>query len=299
MDGPEKLAERFEHSRPRLLAIANRLLASTADAEDAVQETWLRLVRSDDGAIDNLEAWLTTVVSRISLDQLRAPRRRRELSWQVAPWGTGPVSPDGDPEGEALRRDQVGVALLVVLEVLSPAERVAFVLHDVFGRPFEEIADVLERSVQASRQLASRARHRVRAGSRTADDGVRPQPWQAREMVDAWLAAARDGDFNALLALLDGDAVLHADYGTGSQILHGARVIAEQAVLSARLAAHSTPLWVGGRPGVAATMHGRVVSLMAFTIAGGRIKALDVLADAQRLRTLEVTRMLGPAWPNA
>jgi RNA polymerase sigma-70 factor (ECF subfamily) len=283
------LARRFENARPRLLAIANRLLSSGADAEDVVQETWLRLERADVDEIKNLDAWLTTVVSRVSLDLLRAPRRTRERSWQVERWRDEPVALTGDPAMEAERSDQVSVALLVVLETLSPAERVAFVLHDVFRCPFEEIAEVLDRSVDAVRQLASRARRRLQS----AHDTVQPTPRHARELVGAWLVAAQHGDFTALLGLLDDGAVLRADYGARSQVIEGAQAITEQAVLSARLAAHSTPILIDRRPGVAAVLNGQVVSIMAFTIVDGRITRLDVLADATRLQHLKVGDTLG------
>lgn len=282
------LARRFETERPRLTAIATRLLGSAADAEDAVQEAWLRLERTDLQPIENLDAWLTTVVSRVSLDMLKAPRRTREDSWQVQPWRDEPAAVDADPADAAARNDDISVALLVVLELLSPAERLAFVLHDVFGRPFEEIATVLERTPDATRQLASRARRRVRGASAPE----RPSPARTREVVDAWLRAAREGDFGALLSLLDDGAVLRADFGTSTQVIEGARAIAEQAVLSARLAAHSTAVRIGGRPGVAAVLHGRVVSIMAFTLEEGRITALDVLADPARLADLRVDEIV-------
>ncbi len=282
------LARRFETERPRLRAIATQLLGSAADAEDAVQETWLRLERADAAGIDNLEAWLTTVVSRISLDQLRAPRRKREHSWQVEPWRDEPVAMDADPAELVVRSDQVSVALLVLLETLSPAERIALVLHDVFGQSFDEIAAVLDRSPEAARQLASRARRRVRG----AEQPARPDRERGRRIVAAWLAAARHGDLGALLELLDDGAVLHADYGTSTQRVEGARAIAEQAVLSARLAAHSTPILIDGRPGVAAVMQGRVVSIMAFDVEGDRIVGLEVLADPKRLDALGVRDMI-------
>lgn len=282
------LARRFEAERPRLRAIATQLLGSAADAEDAVQETWLRLERADAAGIDNLEAWLTTVVSRISLDQLRAPRRKREHSWQVEPWRDEPVAMDADPAELVVRSDQVSVALLVLLETLSPAERIALVLHDVFGQSFDEIAAVLDRSPEAARQLASRARRRVRG----AEQPARPDRERGRRIVAAWLAAARHGDLGALLELLDDGAVLHADYGTSTQRVEGARAIAEQAVLSARLAAHSTPILIDGRPGVAAVMQGRVVSIMAFDVEGDRIVGLEVLADPKRLDALGVRDMI-------
>ncbi len=283
------LARRFETERPRLRAIATRLLGSAADAEDAVQETWLRLERTDAARIENLEAWLTTVVSRISLDQLRAPRRKREHSWQVEPWRDEPIATDTDPADLVARSDRVSVALLVLLETLSPAERIALVLHDVFGQSFEEIAAVLDRSPEAARQLASRARRRVRG----AEDPARPDRERGRRIVSAWLAAAEEGNVGALLELLDDGAVLRADYGTSSQVVEGARSIAERAVLSGRLAAHSTPVLIDGRPGVAALMHGRVVSIMAFELEGDRIVVLEVLADPERLEELGVDQVFG------
>ena len=282
------LARRFETERPRLRAIATQLLGSTADADDAVQETWLRLERADAASIDNLAAWLTTVVSRVSLDLLRAPRRKREHSWQVEPWRDEPVAQDADPADLVARSDRVSVALLVLLETLSPAERIALVLHDVFGEPFEEVAAVLDRSPEAARQLASRARRRVRG----AEEPAQPDRERGRRIVDAWLAAAQGGDLSALLALLDDGAVLHADYGSSTQRLEGARTIAEQAVLSRRLAEHSTPILIDGRPGVAAVIAGRVVSIMAFEISGDRIVGLDVLADPARLEALGVQRVV-------
>ncbi|WP_431278181.1 sigma-70 family RNA polymerase sigma factor [Leifsonia poae] len=283
------LANRFETARPRLRAIATRLLSSSADADDAVQEAWLRLSRTDVSTIENLDAWLTTVVSRVSLDILRAPRRARERSWEVEPWPIEPQSAIGDPALEAERGDRVTTALVVVLDTLTAAERVAFVLHDVFGRPFDEVADALDRSPDAARQLASRARRRVR----DATDPARPDPRRARRLIDAWLIAAESGDVSALLALLDDGAVLRADYGTSTQTVSGADAIAAQAVLSGRLAAHSTPVLIGGRPGVAAVLGGRVSSIMAFDITGDRITALQVLADPARLDHLGIGAVLG------
>jgi RNA polymerase sigma-70 factor, ECF subfamily len=284
------LARRFETERPRLRAIATQLLGSATDADDAVQETWLRLERADAAGIDNLAAWLTTVVSRVSLDQLRAPRRKREHSWQVEPWRDEPIASDADPADLVARSDQVSVALLVLLETLSPAERIALVLHDVFGQSFDEIAGVLDRSPEAARQLASRARRRVRG----AEEPARPDRERGKKIVTAWLAAAQDGDIGALLELLDDGAVLQADYGTSTQLVEGSQAIAEQAVLSTRLAAHSTPILINGKPGVAAVMHGRVVSIMAFDIEGDRIVGLDVLADPSRLEELDVARSVAP-----
>jgi RNA polymerase sigma-70 factor (ECF subfamily) len=263
-----------------LKAIAARLLGSSADAEDAVQETWLRLARSDADKIDNLDAWCTTVVSRISLDMLRAPRSTRERSWNVEPWRDEPVDPAPDLADLVDQSDRVNVALLVVLDALTPAERIAFVLHDLFGQPFDEVADAVNRSPAAARQLASRARRRLREASAPA----RADRRRGRALVEAWLAAVQDGDLDGLLALLHEDATLHADYGTTSQTLTGADEIAAQAVLAARLAAHSTPVLIDGRPGIAATFGDRVVSLMMFEVSDGQIVALEVLADPVRLR---------------
>ncbi|MET0297266.1 MAG: sigma-70 family RNA polymerase sigma factor, partial [Microbacterium sp.] len=206
MTEPSALARRFETARPRLRAIARRLLGSDADAEDAVQETWLRLGRVDVDRVDNLDAWLTTVVSRVSLDMIRAPRRTRERSWHVEPWRDEPVSTGRDPAEAVEAADRVNVALMVVLDTLGPVERIAFVLHDVFGQPFDEIAEVVQKSPAATRQLVSRARRRLHAA---------PEPSRSpsRRVVEAWLTAAREGDLRALLELLDEGAVLHADFG--------------------------------------------------------------------------------------
>ncbi len=275
----EELAERFENARPRLRAIATRLLGSSADADDAVQETWLRLARSDAATIDNLDAWCTTVVSRISLDMLRAPRTTRERSWNVEPWRDEPTDPAPDPADIVDQSDRVNVALLVVLDALTPAERIAFVLHDVFGQPFDEVADAVDRSPAAARQLASRARRRLREASAPA----RADRRRGRALVEAWLSAVQDGDLETLLGLLHEDATLHADYGTTRQTLDGADEIAAQAVLAARLAAHSTPVLIDGLPGVAAMFGDRIVSLMTFDVTDGRIIGLEVLADPARL----------------
>lgn len=289
MADPDDLARRFEAARPRLRAIATSMLGSTVDAEDVVQAAWLRLERVDSTEIENLDAWLTTVVSRLSLDQLRSPRRVREQSWQVEPWRDEPVATSPDPADVVADADRVSVALLVVLERLTPAERIAFVLHDVFGRPFDEVAEVIQRTSPAARQLASRARRRLREASEPARSDRR----RARRLVDAWLKAVQDGDVRLLLELLDEGAVLHADFGTHTRTLSGARDIVAQALLSARLAAHSTPVLIGGRPGVAATVNGRVISIMAFEIADDRIASLKVLADPRRLAELDPSSVLG------
>lgn len=289
MADPDDLARRFEAARPRLRAIATSMLGSTVDAEDVVQAAWLRLERVDSTEIENLDAWLTTVVSRLSLDQLRSPRRVREQSWQVEPWRDEPGATSPDPADVVADADRVSVALLVVLERLTPAERIAFVLHDVFGRPFDEVAEVIQRTSPAARQLASRARRRLREASEPARSDRR----RARRLVDAWLKAVQDGDVRLLLELLDEGAVLHADFGTHTRTLSGARDIVAQALLSARLAAHSTPVLIGGRPGVAATVNGRVVSIMAFEIVDDRIASLKVLADPRRLAELDPSSVLG------
>lgn len=289
MADPDDLARRFEAARPRLRAIATSMLGSTVDAEDVVQAAWLRLERVDSTEIENLDAWLTTVVSRLSLDQLRSPRRVREQSWQVEPWRDEPVATSPDPADVVADADRVSVALLVVLERLTPAERIAFVLHDVFGRPFAEVAEVIQRTSPAARQLASRARRRLREASEPARSDRR----RARRLVDAWLKAVQDGDVRVLLELLDEGAVLHAEFGTHTRTLSGARDIVAQALLSARLAAHSTPVLIGGRPGVAAVVNGRVVSIMAFEIVDDRIASLKVLADPRRLAELDPSSALG------
>ncbi len=282
MTDRDRLAARFEAQRGRLGAIAHRLVGAE-QAEDVVQEAWLRLERTDVAAIDNLDAWLTTVVSRIALHVLRSAPRRWERPWQVQPWEE-PVSREGQPEREVAERDAVGAALLVVLDRLNPAERLAFVLHDVFGRPFDEIAGVLGRSAAAARQLASRGRRKVRgAPAPTSQDRRR-----ARQVVEAWLLAVQRGDLGDLLALLDEDVVLRADYGSrGGEVVAGARALADRAATFARVAAGSVPVLVDGRPGVMAVRDGRVLSLMAFEITDGRITALDVLADPARLAGLD------------
>lgn len=276
-----ELAETFEEQRPRLRALAVQLLGGTVDAEDAVQETWLRLTRSDPSTIENLNAWLTTVTSRVCLDLLRAPRRTRESSWQVESW-TEPVDPAPDPAEAVIEADRIGVALLMVLDTLSPAERIAFILHDVFAQSFDSIAEVVDRSPQAARQLASRARRRLREheGPREAESR------RGMRLVHAWRRAVEDGDLRVLLELLDDNAVLRADYGERSEVIAGAGDIAAQAVMLGSLAARSIPVLIDGRPGLAAIHSSRVVSVMAFTIVDGTIVSLDVLADPTRLPSL-------------
>jgi RNA polymerase sigma factor (sigma-70 family) len=283
------LAEGFEEKRTKLRAVAYRMLGSISEADDAVQEAWLRLSRSDTGEIENLGGWLTTVVASVCLDMLRSRRSRRE-----EPLGLHVPDPivsraDGiDPEHEALLSDSVGLALLVVLETLSPTERLAFVLHDMFGVPFEEIAPIVGRSPAASRQLASRARRRVRGAAPAPDADLSRQ----REVVDAFLAASRDGDFDALVAVLDPDVVLRADSGAvlagRSREVRGARAVAEQALTFSRLAPFVQPALVNGAAGVVVAPRGRLFAVMGFIVRGGKIVEIDILADPARLRQLDL-----------
>jgi RNA polymerase sigma-70 factor (ECF subfamily) len=289
MDEREWLTERFEEHRTRLRAVAYRMLGSVSEADDAVQEAWLRLRCADTSSVENLAGWLTTVVARVCLNMLRTRESRRE-----DPLGVHVPDPiissesGGDPEQEALLADSVGLALLVVLESLTPAERLAFVLHDMFAVPFEEIAPMIERSPAAARQLASRARRRVQ-GQAPAPD---PDLTRQREVVDAFLAAARDGDFDSLVAVLDPDVVLRADGGTAraryNVVLHGGRAVAEQAVLAQRLAPFARPALINGTAGVVTATAGRVLSVMGFTVAHGKIVAIDVLYDPERLADLDL-----------
>jgi RNA polymerase sigma factor (sigma-70 family) len=294
MNEREFLAEQFEAHRTHLRAVAYRMLGSVSEADDAVQESWLRLSRSDPDRIDNLGGWLTTVVGRVCLDMLRSRKARREEP--LGPHLPEPIvsSEDGvDPEHEALLADSVGLALLVVLETLTPPERLAFVLHDMFGVPFDEIAPLVERTPAAARQLASRARRQVRG---TVPEGD-ADPAQQREVVDAFLAAARDGDFEGLVAVLDPDVVLRVDRGAmpmprgASREVHGARAVAEQARSFASLAQFAKPALVNGAAGFVVARQGRPFSVAGFTIAGGKIVEIDLLADSERLRDLDLTML--------
>jgi RNA polymerase sigma factor (sigma-70 family) len=282
------LAERFEEHRPRLRAVAYRMLGSLSEADDAVQEAWLRLSRSDADAIDNLGGWLTTVVGRVSLNILRTRNQRREEPLDVRMPEPILDRVDGtDPEHEVLLADSVGLALLVVLEHLSPAERLAFVLHDMFAVPFDEIAAIVDRSPEATRQLASRARRRIQGENAVPDADLETQ----RAVVDAYLAAAREGDFEALVAVLDPDVVLRADAGAagGARVVRGAETVARQALRYTRTGLVMTPALVNGIAGGVSTRDGKPVSIGAFTVAGGRIVAIDILADPERLRRLDLT----------
>jgi RNA polymerase sigma factor (sigma-70 family) len=283
------LAQRFEEHRTHLRAVAYRMTGSLSEADDAVQEAWLRLSRSDAEEIENLGGWLTTVVARVSLNILRSRRRRREEP--LGPHVPDPIveRADGtDPEHEALLADSVGLALLVVLETLTPAERLAFVLHDMFSVPFEEIGRMLERSPEAARQLASRARRRVSGAAPPPDANLDRQ----REVIDAFQAAARGGDFDALVAVLDPDVVLRADAGALpglSREVRGAEAVASRALMFSRTGLDIHPAIVNGAAGVVATRDGKPFSVMASTIRGGKIAEIDILADPERLEALDLT----------
>ncbi|MFF8898982.1 RNA polymerase sigma factor SigJ [Streptomyces lydicus] len=290
MNDHEWLAERFEENRSHLRAVAYRMLGSLSEAEDAVQEAWLRLNRSGADEVENLGGWLTTVVGRVCLDQLRMRKARREDPLEVrVPEPVVLRADPADPEHQALLADSVGLALLVVLETLSPAERLAFVLHDMFAMPFDEIAPIIDRTPAAARQLASRARRRVQGNVPASD----PDPARQREVVDAFLAASRGGDFEALLAVLDPDVLLRADAGAASggltKLVRGARAVAEQALTFSRFALAGRPALVNGGPGLITTQDGRPFSVMGFTVAHGRIVEINILADPARLRRVDLT----------
>lgn len=288
MTDNEWLAERFEEQRGRLRAVAYRMLGSMSEAEDAVQETWLRLGRVDAGEIDNLDGWLTTVVGRICLNMLRSRKSRREdpLDGHVP---DPIVDPPGgiDPEHEVLLADSVGLALLIVLEMLSPAERLAFVLHDMFAVPFEEIAGILRRSPAAPRQLASRARRRVHGATPPPSDLSRQ-----REVVDAFFAAARGGSMQELVALLDPEIVLRSDSGTGPGarvVLQGAERVAGSAVIFKDSSREVRPALVNGGAGAVILSRGRPIVIMGFTVSGGRVVAINGLGDLRRIAGLDLS----------
>jgi RNA polymerase sigma factor (sigma-70 family) len=288
MDDREWLARRFEEHRGRLRAVAYRMLGSLSEADDAVQEAWLRLSRSNADDVENLGAWLTTVVGRVSLNMLRSRRTKREEPLAVhLPEPIIDRADGTDPEHEALLADSVGLALFVVLETLSPAERLAFVLHDMFGVPFDEIAPIVDRSPEAARQLASRARRRVQGEHRVPDADLDAQ----RKVVDAFMAAAHDGDFDALLAVLDPDVVLRVDFGPvgGSREVRGAAAVAGQARTYSQLGLVVHRALVNGQPGAVSMLDGEVFSVGALTVRGGKIVEFDILADPERLRQLDLT----------
>lgn len=287
----DHLAREFEHNRSHLRGVAYRMLGSVAEADDAVQEAWVRLDRADPGGDQDLRGWLTVVVARISLDMLRARRTRRERTpgtWLPEPMVT--IDPHAGPEDEAVLADSVGIALLVVLEQLTPAERLAFVLHDVFGVPFDEIAGVVERSPAATRQLASRARRRVRASAPSRDADVAVQ----RRVIDAFLAASRRGDFAALLDVLDPGVVLRIDGGAAvgapRSPISGADPVARELLETGRpFAPLARPATVNGEPGALVGQPGRrPVGVVAFTVRDGRIATIDLIADPTKLRRLPV-----------
>jgi RNA polymerase sigma-70 factor (ECF subfamily) len=284
----DALASEFEVHRVHLRSVAYRMLGSLAEADDAVQETWLRLNRSDAAAVDNLGGWLTTVVGRVSLDMLRSRRSRREEPLGRLPEPIVDREDGFDPEHEALLADSVGIALLVVLEQLAPAERLAFVLHDMFAVPFDEIAPIVGRSPAAARQLASRARRRLRGTTPPDADRARQ-----RRVVDAFLAAARGGDLDALIALLDPDVVMRIDRGEASEV-RGAPAVSERVRPFVGLARLARPARVNGAAGVVvARASGAPLAVVGFTVAAGRIVEIDLLADPARLRELDLSALDG------
>jgi RNA polymerase sigma factor (sigma-70 family) len=289
MNDQDWLAERFQEQRPQLRAVAYRILGSLSEADDALQEAWLRLSRSGASGVENLGGWLTTVVARVALNLLSARKAKREMPLE----GRLPdpvVSTDDavDPEQEALIADSVGLALLVVLETLAPAERLAFVLHDMFAVPFDEIARIVDRSPEAARKLASRARRRVQGETRVPDADLATQ----REVVDAFLAAAREGNFEALLEVLDPEVVLRADEGAppigASRVVRGAATVARLAIGFSRVDLEVRPALVNGAAGIVTLREGRPFAISGFTIRNSRIVEMDVLADPERLDRLNL-----------
>jgi RNA polymerase sigma-70 factor (ECF subfamily) len=287
------LAEEFEGHRTHLRAVAYRMLGSLTDADDAVQEAWLRLARTDTTDVGNLGGWLTTVVGRVCLDMLRTRKTRSEEPLEAEhlpdPVITSESTPD--PEHEALLADSVGLALLVVLESLSPAERLAFVLHDMFALPYEQIAPIVDRTPQTAKKLASQARRRVQG---TTPDPS-PDPAGQRRVVDAFLTAARGGDFDELLRILDPDVVLRADSGEAMRVIRGAAAVAGQAETFQRMVTLCTihPALVNGHAGLVNTIDNAPFSVIGFTVAGDRITAIDILSDRERLAHLDLTAALG------
>jgi RNA polymerase sigma factor (sigma-70 family) len=288
----EWLTERFEEQRTRLRAVAYRMLGSASEAEDAVQEAWLRLERADASGVENLTGWLTTVVARVCLNMLRSRRSRREDPLDESDPVDG-VEEGSNPEQEALLADSVGLALLVVLDQLAPAERLAFVLHDMFDVPFEEIGSIIDRSPAAARQLASRARRRVKGRDAVPEADVARQ----RRIVNAFLAASRGGDFEALVALLDPDVVLRADATAGPTaapvVLRGARVVANGAFAASGRARYTQPARVNGSVGLVMAPRGRLILVLAFTFSGEMITDIDVIADPDRLGQLDLAVLHG------
>ena len=289
MDEREWLTERFEQHRPHLRAVAYRMLGSVSETDDALQEAWLRIRDQDPGTVENMQAWLTTVVGRVCLNMLRSRRaRRQEIPEARMPDPVVTLSNTVDPEQEALLADSVGLALLVVLDALGPAERLAFVLHDVFGLPFADIAAALDRSEAAAQQLASRARRRLRNSPEPDRDLARQ-----RRVVDAFFAASRDGDFDALLEVLDPDVELRIDGGVlraeASLVLHGADAVAAHTATYSKLYPFVRPALVNGAAGAVVAPRGRVLSVMAFTVTNGKIVQIDALLDPERLAQLDLS----------
>jgi RNA polymerase sigma factor (sigma-70 family) len=285
MNEREYLAERFEEHRTHLRAVAYRMLGSVSEVDDAVQESWLRLSRADATGIDNLGGWLTTVVARVCLDMLRSRTSRREAPLTAdAPEPVATATRRSSPEQELLLSDSVGLALLVVLDRLTPAERLAFVLHDMFAVPFEEVAPIVGRSAEAARQLASRARRRVRGGAAPDPDLVRQ-----REVVGAFIAALRGGDFEGLLAVLDPDLVVRADMSGAPTEIRGAAVWAKGAVAYGHLARLTQPALANGAIGVVVAPQGRLVRALRFMIANGKITEIDIIGNPARLGELDVS----------
>jgi RNA polymerase sigma factor (sigma-70 family) len=295
MDANDWAAATFEEHRAHLRGVAYRMLASVSDADDAVQDAWLRFSHADTSGVENMRGWLTTVVARVCLNMLRARRSRRESSLEVSPPDPIVSRLDGpDPQQEALLGEAVGMAMLIVLDTLSPAERVAFVLHDVFGVPFGEIAPIVGRTPTATRQLASRGRRRVR-GSATPDRDLARQ----RELVDAFARASRDGDLAALLAVLDPDVVVRFDGGIAPGgrpgTIRGAEAVAAQALSFRNLAPSAHAAVVNGSPGFVVLRDGRPFSIIGFTVTGERIVAIDIVADPERLARLDLASLGLPA----
>jgi RNA polymerase sigma factor (sigma-70 family) len=284
MNDTEWLAGRFEESRPRLRGVAYRMLGSLAEADDAVQEAWLHAVRGNAEDVSNLEGWLTTIVSRVCLDMLRSRKTRRE-----DPLEGRDIRVDGGPEQEALMADTVGLAMLVVLDTLAPAERIAFVLHDMFGMPFDQIGAATGRTPEAARQLASRARRRVHG----ADPAAHPDLARKQQVVEAFLAASREGDFEALLSLLDPDAMIRADETArspgGPEFIRGAENVARGSLARRRGAKLGRVALLDGEPGLILAPRGKLRLALAFTITGDKVTALEVIADRDRLDQIEIT----------
>jgi RNA polymerase sigma factor (sigma-70 family) len=293
MPTPERLAEQFEQHRAHLRAVAYRMLGSASEAEDAVQEGWIRLGRTDVSGVENLRGWLTTVVARVCLDLLRTRKSRREDPLEVHVPDPVITRADDNPEADVMLADSVGLALLVVLETLEPPERLAFVLHDVFGMSFDEIGPIVDRSPLAARQLASRARRRVQGQTPASEADLRKQ----RGVVDAFLAAAQHGDFEGLLTVLDPAIVLRADGGAikgMSRLVRGAQAVASQAATFSQSGLSNQVVLVNGNVGVVSRRpDGRAFSVLGFTIAGGKIVQIDILADPERVSRLDLSAIEG------